>query len=101
MQHKKDAFRLLQKRTRALKSNWWERKAVVLHKAAYRNDMKGFHNGLKEEWLAEKKRPVHLKSKYGMEIFSESKRVVSRLSEHFQKLLNVPGVRHWIYITML
>ena len=26
-----------------------------------------------------------------MEIFSDSKRVVARLSEHFQKLLNVPG----------
>ena len=27
----------------------------------------------------------------GMEIFSDSKRVVARWSEHFQKLLNVPG----------
>ena len=26
-----------------------------------------------------------------METFSDSKRVVARLSEHFQKLLNVPG----------
>ena len=37
----KDAYRLLQKRTRALKSDWWERKAVELLRAADRNDMKG------------------------------------------------------------
>ena len=33
-----------------------------------------------------------MKSKYRMETFSDSKRVVDRWSEHFQKLLNVPGV---------
>ena len=38
-----------------------------------------------------KKGPVHLKSTDGMETFSDSKRVVARWSEHFQKLLNVPG----------
>ena len=38
-----------------------------------------------------KKGPVHLKSTDGMETFSDSKRVVVRWSEHFQKLLNVPG----------
>ena len=36
-----------------------------------------------------KKGPVHLKSTDGMEAFSDSKRVVTRWSEHFQ--LNVPG----------
>ena len=46
--------------------------------------MKGFHNGLKEVWG-----PVHLKSIDGMESFSDSKRVVARWSEQFQKLLNV------------
>ena len=41
----KDACRLLQKHTRALKSDWWERKAVELQRAADRNSMKGFYNG--------------------------------------------------------
>ncbi|KAK2182917.1 hypothetical protein NP493_332g01011 [Ridgeia piscesae] len=44
----KDACRLLQKHTRALKSDWWERKAVELQRAADSNNMKGFYNGLKE-----------------------------------------------------
>ena len=32
-----------------------------------------------------------MKSTDGMETFSDSKKVVARWSEHFQKLLNVPG----------
>ena len=87
----KDACRLLHKRTRALKSEWWEMKAEELQRSADRNDMKGFYNGLKEVWGPAKKGPVHLKSTDGMETFSDSKRVVARWSEHFQKLLNVPG----------
>jgi len=38
---------LLQKRTRALKSDWWERKEVDLQRAADSNNMKSFYNGLK------------------------------------------------------
>ena len=53
--------------------------------------MKGFYNGLKEVWGPKKKGAVHLKSTDGMETFSESKGVVARWSEHFQKPLNVPG----------
>ncbi|KAK2151373.1 hypothetical protein NP493_2625g00005 [Ridgeia piscesae] len=69
--------RLLQKRTRALKSDWWETKAVELQRAADRNNMKGFCNGLKEVWGHKKKRAVHLKSTEGMETFSDSKRFVA------------------------
>ena len=42
-------------------------------------------------WGPKKKGPVQLKSTDGMETFSDSKRVMARWSEHFQKLLNVPG----------
>ena len=87
----KDACRLLQKRTRALKSDWWERKAVELQRAADRNDMKGFYNGLNEVWGPKKKGPAYLKSTDRLETSSDSKRVVARWSEHFLKLLNVPG----------
>ena len=83
--------RLLQKHTRALKSDWWERKAVELKRAADRNNMKGFYNGLKEVWGPKKKGPVQLESTDGMDTFSDSKRVVARWIEHFQKLLNIPG----------
>ena len=72
------------KNTRALKSDWSERKAVELQRAADRNDMKGFYNGLKEVWGPKQTRPVQLKSSHGMETFSDSKRVVARWSEHFR-----------------
>ena len=58
----KDACRLLQKSTLALKSDWWERKAVELQRAADRNDMKGFYSGLNEVWGPKKNGPVHMKS---------------------------------------
>ena len=64
---------------------------MELQRAADRNDMKGFYSGLKEVWGPKEKRPVQMKSTDGMETFSDSKRVVARWSEHFQKLLNVPG----------
>jgi len=57
----KDACRLLQKCTRALKSDWLERKAVELQRAADSNGTKGFYNGQKEVWRPKKKGPVHLK----------------------------------------
>ena len=62
--------------TRALTSDWWERKAVELQRAANRNNTKGYYNGLKEVWGPKKKGPVHLK--YGMETFSNSKTFVAR-----------------------
>ena len=53
--------------------------------------MKGFYRGLKEVWGPQTKQPVHLKSSDGLEIFTDSKSVMARWSEYFQKLLNVPG----------
>ena len=66
---------------------------MELQRAADSNNTKGFYNGLKEVWGPKKKGPVQLKSTDEMETFSDSKRVVARWSEHFQKLLNVPGDR--------
>ena len=87
----KDACRILQQYTRARKSEWWEMKAEELQRAADRNDMKGFYSGLKEVWGPQTKQHVHLKSSDGLEIFTDSKSVMARWSEYFQKLLNVPG----------
>ena len=63
---------------------------MELQRATDSNNMMGFYSGLKEVWVPKKKGPVQLKSTDGMETFSDSKRVVARWSEHFQKLLNVP-----------
>ena len=82
---------MLQIYTRALKSDWREMKAEELQRAADRNYMKGFYDELKEVWGPMKKGSVHLKSADGVETFSDSKRVLARWSDHFQKLPNVPG----------
>ena len=87
----KDACRILQKYTRSRKSEWWELKAEELQRAADRNDMKGFCSGVKEVWGPQTKQHVHLKSSDGLEIFTDSKSVMARWIEYFQKLLNVPG----------
>ncbi|KAK2184616.1 hypothetical protein NP493_258g05004 [Ridgeia piscesae] len=83
MLRSKMAFRIRQKHNR--------QRTMELQRAANRNDMKRFYNVLEEVWGPQKKGPIHLKSTYGMGTFSNSKRVVARRSEHFQKLLNVPG----------
>ena len=64
---------------------------MKLQRAADRNNTKGFYSGLKEVCGSKKKGPVHLKPTYGMEPFSDSKRVVTRWREHFQKPISVPG----------
>ena len=60
---------------------------MELQRSADRNDMKGFYSGLKGVCGPKKKGPFQLKSTDGMETFSDSKRVVARWIEHFQKLL--------------
>ena len=83
-----DASIILQRYTRARKSEWWDIKAEELQRVA---DRKGFYSGLKEVWGPQTKQLVHLKSYDGLEIFTYSKGVMARWSEYFQKLLNVPG----------
>ena len=69
----RDACRLLQHHTRAMKKDWWEMKAEELQTAADRNDIKGFHNGLNEIWGPRKLGSVQLKSTDGQETFSDNK----------------------------
>ena len=87
----KDACRILHRYTRARKSEWWEIKAEELQRATDRNNMKDFYSGLKEVCGPQTKQPVHLKSSDGSELFTDSKSVMARWSEYFQKLLNIPG----------
>ena len=66
-------------------------KAAEQQRVADRNNMKRFNSGLKKVWGPQTKQPVHLKSSDGLEIFTDSKSVMARWNEYFQKLLNVPG----------
>ena len=55
--------------------------------------MKGFYSRLKEVWGPQTKQPVHLKSSDMLETLTDSKSVMAKWSEYFQKLLNAPGDR--------
>ena len=61
----KDACRILQRYTRARKSEWWEIKVEEQQREAVRNDMKGFYSGLKEVRGPQTKQLAHLKSSDG------------------------------------
>ena len=58
--------------------------------AADSNNMNGFYNGLKEIWGPKKNGPVQLKSTYGMETFSDSKRL-GQDGVNTSRSYNVPG----------
>ena len=87
----KDVCRILQKYTRARKSEWWEMKTEEPQRADDRNDMKGFYSGLKEVWGPQTTQHVHLRSSDGVKTFTDSKSVMARWSQYIQKLLNIPG----------
>ena len=53
--------------------------------------MKGLYSELNKVLDSKTKQPVHIKSFDGLETFTDSKSVMARWSEYFQKLLNVPG----------
>ncbi|KAK2162994.1 hypothetical protein NP493_1493g00012 [Ridgeia piscesae] len=89
--------------TRSMRgANCWTYHQMLTSKVAFgirqkhirqrdKNDTKGFYNGLTEVWGPKKKGPIHMKSTNGMETFSDSKRVVGKRNDHFQRLLTVPG----------
>ena len=75
----KDACRILQKYTRARRSEWGEMKVEELQRAADRNDMKGFYSGLKEVWCTQTIQLVHLIVSDGLETFTNRKSVMAYL----------------------
>ena len=66
-------------------------KAEELQRAADRNDMNGVYSGLKKVWGPYTKQPVDLNLSNELETFTDSKSVMARWTEYFQKLMNLPG----------
>ena len=81
----------LQKYTRSMKSKWWEEKAKDLQRAADANDMKEFHNGLREIYGPQKRGTEQLIAQDGVTILKEKEDTLNRFAQHFDQLLNVPG----------
>ena len=84
----KQHSRLLQKRCRELKNEWWQSKAAELQVLADMNDTRGFHQGLKAVWGPRVNYPDQLLSSDNQTLLSEKKDLLSRWTEHFNSLLN-------------
>lgn len=81
----------LQKYTRSLKSQWWERKAEELQHAAAENDMKAFYGGLREVYGPQKRGSAQLLALDGVTVLTDKKEKLERFAQHFDQLLNVQG----------
>ena len=81
----------LQKYTREKKSQWWEEKAEELQRAADKNDMKAFYNGLREVCGPQKRGTAQLLDQDGETVLTAKDETLNRFAQHFDQLLNVPG----------
>ena len=80
--------RLLQKKCRELKNDWWQSKAAELQVLADMNDTRGFHQGLKAVWGPRVNYPDQLLSSDNQTLLTEKKDLLTRWTEHFNTLLN-------------
>ena len=87
----KDASRKLQKKTREMKTKWWEDKAKELQLHADTNNMRSFYSGLKEVWGPRTNATSQLKAADGHTILTEDHQILDRWAEHFNLLLNDVG----------
>ena len=81
----------LQKYTREKKSAWWEEKAEELQRAADKNDMKAFYNGLREVYGPQNRGTAQLLDEDGETVLTAKDDTLKRFAQHFDHLLNVPG----------
>ena len=86
------ARRKLQQYTRKVKSDWWEEKAESLQHAADTNDMKSFYGGLREVYGPVKRGTTQLAALDRTTVLQEKSEILGRFAEHFDQLLNIPGV---------
>lgn len=84
----KNSSRLLQKRCRELKNQWWQSKAAELQELADMNDIRGFHQGLKAVWGPRTSYPDQLLASDNQTLLTEKKDLLARWTEHFNTLLN-------------
>jgi hypothetical protein len=86
------AKRELQQYTRKLKSDWWEQKAESLQQAADVNNMKAFYSRLREVYGPAKRGSTQLIATDGSTVLQGRTEILNRFADHFDQLLNVPGL---------
>ena len=81
----------LQKYTIEMKSNWWDEKAQKLQIAADRKYMKTFFTDLREIYGTKPRGLIQLKAMDGETVLQEKGKILDRIADHFDQLLNNPG----------
>ena len=81
----------LQRQLRAIKSQWWEKKAKELQAFANCNNSRSFYEAIKVMYGPLKQSTSQLLSKDAASILTEKSEHLKRWQEHFYESLNRPG----------
>jgi len=84
----RESRRILQRRLRELKDEWWRNKASELQEYADRKDYKNFYAGLREVYGPYVPQSVPVFSADGGTLFSEAEDISYRWREYYDSLLN-------------
>ena len=80
--------RLLQRRCRELKNQWWQGKAAELQVFADTNNVKGFYQSMKAVWGPKLCFPDQLLATDGRTLITNKQDLLDRWTTHFRTLLN-------------
>ena len=80
--------RVLQKRCRELKNQWWLNKAAELQTLADTNNVKGFYQSMKAVWGPRLCSPDQLLARDKNTVQTDKQDLLKRWTAHFQTLLN-------------
>lgn len=84
----------VQREVRALKNDWWQRKAMELQDMADNHDYRGLFAGLKAIYGPKSDSVAPVKSADGSKLFTDLQEIKRRWKEHFDCLLNQEGSAH-------
>ena len=88
--HFSETRRILQKRLRQLKDEWWKRKAEEIQLYADSNNAKMFYSSLREVYGPPQRSSAPVRNLQG-ELLTDNEAINKRWSEHFEQLLNRPS----------
>lgn len=84
----------MQRVVRALKNDWWQRRAEELQRMADNNNYRGLFAGLKAIYGPKSNAVAPVKSADGSKLLTDLQDIKDRWKEHFNSLPNQEGPTH-------
>lgn len=84
----------VQREIRAMKNDWWQRKAEELQELADNQDYRGLFAGLRAIYGPKTNPVAPVRSDDGSELLTDMQDIKERWKEHFSRLLNQDGMAH-------